>query len=362
MPFTLDPSKLELGDIILTRNKKGIKSWVIRIFTASPFSHAALYVGGNSYMEALGCGVHAQNIFRGTFRKKTDVIVLRKPGMTPDEKQRVVEFVRYRHGMAYSVPDAIKSGLSVILGVKIPFRMKENQTFCSQLVASAYEGIGIESFNGRKALFVRPKDIYKEKRFSRIDDVYREITDDEKDVAAQKGLIDIQDEIVSSMMAQIWKVLKKEGVFIKGVSEIDFGISMIANQRRKADADEQIEQIIQKSGYLDMWKFDMDKCPENYSMSELKKAHPNASLRELAARASDKVMMWDGFINLRLINISAAEENYNQLRLKTSKLLLDLEKTLLANAQKARDEFDTFLRTLWSKGLTPQVLNNICKE
>lgn len=359
MPFTLDPLKLKEGDIILTRNKRGVKSWLIRIFTASPFSHAALYVGNNSYMEAIGCGVRAQNIFRETFRKKTDVIVLRNAKMTPAEKQKVVEYVRYRHGMAYSVLDAIKSGLSVILGVKIPFKMKENQTFCSQLVASAYGDIGMESFNGRKALFTRPKDIYKEKKFSRIEDVYREITDEEKEIAAQKGLIDKQDEIVSTMMSQIWKVLKKEGVFIKGVSEIDLGIHKIVDQRKKATADKQIEQIIRESGYLDMWKSDMDKCPENYSMFGLKNAHPSAGLKELAARASEKVKMWDGIIRLRRNNVYAAEKNYEESQLKTSKLFLDLERTLLSNAQKAHDEFDSFLRGLWNMGLTPQVLNNM---
>lgn len=271
MPFSLDPSKLRMGDIILTRNKKGPISWLIRLFTISFFSHAALYVGGNSYMEAIGCGVHAQNILRLTFRRKTDVVVFRYAGLQRDDLKRIVEFVRYRHGMAYGIIDAIKAGVYAIFGGKIALKMHANQTFCSQLVASAYSEIGVKNINGRSNLFVRPKDVYKEKKIERVADVYRKITNEEEKIAAKEGIIDGQDKVVSSMMKKIWKVLKKEGVYIKGVSEIDRGIYEIKSVQKRNEVDHKIGKIIRNSGYLEMWKWDMDNSPENYSIAELQK-------------------------------------------------------------------------------------------
>lgn len=357
MPFSLDPSKLHMGDIILTRNKKGPISWLIRLFTISFFSHAALYVGNNSYMEAIGCGVHAQNILRLTFRRKSDVIVLRYPGIKQQEIRKIVDFVRYHYGMAYGFFDAVKAGLYAILGMKCFFEMKENKTFCSQLVASAYREIDMSSFNGRKALFTRPKDFYKEKKFERVDDIYREITDDEVKMARKKGLIDLQDKIVSLMMSKIWKILKKEKVFIRGISEIEDGICQIKDVKRRRVIDNLIVQVIRESGYLNMWEYDQKKCPENYSLMELKKKYPK--LRELAAAASDKVQMWMDIANRHQHNFMVTKVKYEQEHLETTKVLLDMEELLFFNALKSGKEFDDFLRNLWNQGITPEVLETM---
>lgn len=357
MAYRLDSSKLKKGDILLTRNKKGIVSWLIRIFTLSPYSHAALYVGGNSYMEAIGCGVHARNILRETFIHKRDVIILRANEYDNQQIGQIIDFIRFRHGMAYSVCDAIKSGISIIFGIKLPLKMHSHQTFCSQLVASAYASINEKKFNGRKCMFVRPKDIYKEKSLLRIDDVYESITDEEVAEAAKEGIIDKQDRIVSSMMKDIWAILKEEHLYIKGVSEIDFGIAQIKDESKRNIIDSQINEIIQKSGYLTMWKGDMEKCPENYSSMYLTLKVKNPVI--VARIASEKFNMWQSIAEMRKRNVEAAVANYNCLKLQTSKSFLELEVTLLEIAQKAMDEFDDFLRTSWNMGLTPHILNKM---
>lgn len=356
MPYTLDPSKLNTGDIILTRNKKGLISWLIRIFTLSPYSHAAIYVGDVSYMEAIGRGVHARNVLRETFYKESDVIVLRDDSLTKSQIDSIINYVRFRHGMAYSVLDAIKSGITAIVNFKLPFKMHDNQTFCSQLVAGAFESVGKNSFNNRQYLFVRPKDIFKEKSLKKIDDVYRLITKKQMIEAQKKGIIDSQDKIVSSMMKKIWKILKQEKIFIKGVSEIDFGIFQIENISRRNLIDDKIDKIIHESGYLDMWKDDMEKCPENYSSIKLMK-FPNP--KYAAAAAANKVRMWHNIAQMRAQNVSAAKQNYNLFNLKTSKSFLELEINLLEIAQNAEKEFDDYLRSLWCMGLTPKILKNM---
>lgn len=357
MPFRLNPSKLKKGDIILTRNKKGIVSWLIRIFTWSPYSHAALYVGENSYMEAIGCGVHARNILRETFVRKKDVIVFRTNEYSNQQIEHVINFIRFRHGMAYGTLDAIKSGISMIGKIKLPFKMHANQTFCSQLVASAFNSVNNKKFNGRTCLFVRPKDIYKEKSLMQVIDVYNSITDEDAAEAAEEGIIDKQDRIVSSMMKKIWTILKKERIYIRGVSEIDLGISRIDDESIRREVDDKINTVIQESGYLTMWKDDMEKCPENYSSMRLLMKVKNPAVA--AQMAAEKVQMWQSIASFRKKNVEAARSNYNFLKLETSKSLLELEETLLGIAVKARDEFDDFLRNLWNMGLTPDVLYKI---
>lgn len=340
MAYRLDPSKLKQGDIILTRNKKGLVSWLIRIFTLSPYSHAALYVGNKSYMEAIGCGVHARNIYRETFNYKSDVIILRTNEYNNQQIGQIIDFIRYRHGMAYSVSDAIKSGISIVFGIKLPLKMHFHQTFCSQLVACAFASINGKKFNGRNCMFVRPKDIYKEKSLRHVDDVYEYITEEEVAEAAEEGVIDKQDRIVSSMMKEIWAILKEEHIYIKGVSEIDSGIAQIKDEAKRNKVDSQINEIIQKSGYLTLWKDDMEKCPENYSYFSL--ILKTNDIGFAIDKSCERFFMWKEIVQRRQENVKKAELNYNNFKLQTSKTLLDLEKTLLQIAEKAMNKFNIF--------------------
>lgn len=48
---------LEIGDIILTADDNSLISFAIRLASMSPVSHAAIYVGDNTFVEAVAKGV-----------------------------------------------------------------------------------------------------------------------------------------------------------------------------------------------------------------------------------------------------------------------------------------------------------------
>ena len=58
----VDISALETGDILLSAGKGITDLRAVELFTTSPVSHAALYVGGGDLVEAVGEGVRRRSL------------------------------------------------------------------------------------------------------------------------------------------------------------------------------------------------------------------------------------------------------------------------------------------------------------
>ena len=94
--YTLNSANLERGDIILTTSKDRLSN-VIRIVTFGPFSHAMLYLGGGSCIDAGGpeTRVSAHNIQRIFFDSPKHCSVLRlKNQLLEAEMDKVMAFAR----------------------------------------------------------------------------------------------------------------------------------------------------------------------------------------------------------------------------------------------------------------------------
>lgn len=155
----LNLSKLVAGDIIVTRSTttlfKRIKSKAIGLATGGEFSHVALYVGNGSIIEAIPNGVHSHNLLRIPFLSASDVKVLRLKPEIFDQKaiNHSIEFVRTNHGRQYAFIDTI---FSTPLFKKTDASTR-NKTFCSRLVASAYNNAGIPIVDNSN--YASPEDI-----------------------------------------------------------------------------------------------------------------------------------------------------------------------------------------------------------
>lgn len=132
--FILDMDKLEVGDIILTR-EKAVLSKGVRFFSQGEYSHAMLYVSRGSYIHSDNNGVHSGNIQRKLFEEADDVKVVRITESSYVKK--ACDYARNRIGAEYSVKDAIKSVLPKIN--KVP----NDKQFCSRLVAESYKYAGL---------------------------------------------------------------------------------------------------------------------------------------------------------------------------------------------------------------------------
>jgi hypothetical protein len=133
--FLLDMSMLEIGDILLTREKK-VLSKGVRHFSAGDYSHAMLYVAQGSYIHSDRKGVHSDNIQRKLFKRKDDIKVIRVCDFKNFSK--VCEYARNRVGTEYTIKDAIKSVASK------SDKISNDRQFCSRLVAESYYYAGLK--------------------------------------------------------------------------------------------------------------------------------------------------------------------------------------------------------------------------
>lgn len=157
--YIVDPHKLEVGDIIMSRDGK-IKSRLIRKVLDSEYSHVALYLGNCSLIEATFKGVHTENVLRLTMDDNDSLKVLRliKP-LSEDQKLHLRLIATDTYTAKYSIGGAFITGLnSYFTGDKEKITLNY-KNYCSNLIAECYEKIGIEMLPGKDKSLITPKDI-----------------------------------------------------------------------------------------------------------------------------------------------------------------------------------------------------------
>lgn len=148
---------LQPGDIVLS-STNGATSLGIRLLTFSPVSHAALYMGNDTFAEAVGSGIQTRSSEQFLSEEST-VVAFRHPGIDDDRAQAMQAFVQSQLGKKYNVAgvvlqapfsvsrqvcelplvpgvirDACIRGLALVhLGA-----VKNDRFFCSQFVLEAY--------------------------------------------------------------------------------------------------------------------------------------------------------------------------------------------------------------------------------
>ena len=134
--YVIDHSKLNLGDIVLTKEKK-ILSKTIRIATKGDYSHAMIVFREGSAVEADKRGVNSTVINRHIFKNTNDVIVLRHLPLRQSQQEAIVQYCSNQIGNRYSYKEAFwawrPKGGSI-----------SKRQFCSRLVSRAFMNAGIQ--------------------------------------------------------------------------------------------------------------------------------------------------------------------------------------------------------------------------
>ena len=151
-------AELQPGDIILS-STNGITSLGIRLFTFSPVSHAALYLGDDDIAEAVGSGIRTRKMSEFVEDEST-IVAFRHPAVRAAHADAMRNFAQAQSGKKYNVigvvlqapftlqrqycelplvpslvRDACIRGLAAIqLGVA-----RNDRFFCSQFVLAAYQ-------------------------------------------------------------------------------------------------------------------------------------------------------------------------------------------------------------------------------
>jgi hypothetical protein len=168
---------LRPGDIILS-STNGIVSVGIRALTVSPVSHAALYLGDDQIVEAVGSRIRIRNT-ADFMADESTIVAFRHPGLRDEHAHAMRDFARQHDGKKYNmvgivlqapftlqrqycelplvpslVRDACIRGLAAIqLGAA-----RNDRFFCSQFVLEAYQQARLP-LTSADPLLVSPADL-----------------------------------------------------------------------------------------------------------------------------------------------------------------------------------------------------------
>jgi cell wall-associated NlpC family hydrolase len=173
----VSPEELQAGDILLSADK-GVASAGIRLFTVSPVSHAAIYVGDGEIAEALGGGVRLRTMAR-VLEEESVVAVFRHPALDDERALTLRRFAREQIGKPYDfvgvmmhAPFALQRRVCELPGVPTVLREaclstlatfqliqgSDDRFFCSQFVLESYRAVGLPLTRARPH-WVSPGDI-----------------------------------------------------------------------------------------------------------------------------------------------------------------------------------------------------------
>ena len=129
-------SALAPGDIVVTAGD-GFFSGMIRGATGADVSHALVYLGNNTVIEAIPAGVE-QNLLTDALTGATLAVALRFPGLTARQFAVLRGFLKRAVGKKYDFVSASDSP-TVFCRVWSP----DAKFFCSELVVEAYRYAGV---------------------------------------------------------------------------------------------------------------------------------------------------------------------------------------------------------------------------
>ena len=163
---------LRPGDIVLTADN-GVKSSGIRLITLSPVSHAAIYVGDNQLVEAVGEGIRTRSV-QEFLQEESTIVAFRHPEFNEQHLPGMNAFVNKHMGQKYNylgimlqAPFAIERRLCELPLVPSLVRDfcirgvaavqlglgRNDQFFCSQFVLEAYRSAGLPLTDADPRLF-----------------------------------------------------------------------------------------------------------------------------------------------------------------------------------------------------------------
>lgn len=246
--YIFDLAGLELGDIILIRFPDDRMSNLIREKSHSNYSHAMLYVGGGSVVEA-GDIVEANNLQRTLLASPEDACVLRLTNELWSENvvKSATIYSRLNVGMQYSNSEARR------VRQEHTETVEPNRQICTRLVAQAYLHAGVELVETPD--YCTTREIEESPKLRRVDNVIIEATEKDIEIANSPNLLPKQTEIITSLLEHCRTILNRD---IQNFHQLTIETY---SQPDKVPA---VVAALQESGYLDLWKEEMELNPHLY--------------------------------------------------------------------------------------------------
>lgn len=247
--YIFDINKLRPGDIILQRFDDDPNSDRIREETGSLYSHAMLYLGQSSIIEA-GEIVETNNLVRILIDDPKTVCVKRlKPEYYSEELIiDTLVYAREFFGTEYSVKEALRA-------LKKPeSAIEPNRQICTRLVAQSFAKARLPIVENSD--YCTTKDIEDCVFLCDLEDYLKEAKQEDIDFAESYNVLQDQTESTKDALKKASALLNEDVQTIEQLS------NMACKYPQKA---KELCDIVRESGYLDLWKLEKKTNPHEYN-------------------------------------------------------------------------------------------------
>lgn len=249
-PRAFNQRLVKPGDIVLSTTPEALSRFIQTVIGAD-ISHAMICVGSASVIDSTGDGVHARNLSRIILEPGCAGHVLRPvQPLTPEQLKSVITYAREMVGTRYSKTGAAKS---VLAGVA-PGRRQ----FCSRLVGQAYRHAGVLLVD--QPDFCHPGELLKSSLLVEVPDVLVQLTPEQ--AAYRREDKDNVKEMRDGTNALLEKA-REISHDIESINDID------AYLMAHPEADGQLVEALRSSGYLELWRSELERNPWHYDIELL---------------------------------------------------------------------------------------------
>lgn len=315
----IDIDRLLPGDIVLTASRTSTGK-VVRLGTGGSVSHAMLCVQHGSVIDSTSDGVQASNLQRVFFEPGESVFAFRlRDALTPAQLRQVVDYARSQIGVRYSILEAARSAV----GVRRP---RHRRQFCSRLVAQAYAQAGVPLVADRD--YCTPEDLRGCNLLIDLGDVTEQV--DEAEVAAWRARPDPIARMKSVQNAILAEVRRLDPT-VEHFGDVDRVV------REHPEHDEALADAFISSGYLELWRHDLEVNPWHYDIEALEAVADHGNEQEIRSYCQSIIREHHSGGARYAAMLAHHRGSYRLAPRRTTSLLIALYERLVANDQALRD-------------------------
>lgn len=247
--YIFDINKLQPGDIILQRYEGDTNSEKIREKTGALYSHAMLYLGQGSIIEA-GDIVETNNPVRILIEdpKSVGVKRLKHEYYNDDLIINAIVYAREAYGTEYSVMEAFRALKKPAIAVE------PNRQICTRLVAQSFAKAGLSLVDNSD--YCTTKDIEDSPYLYDVEDFLKEATQEDIDFTDSYNVLEDQTKFTKEVLENASTLL------VEDVQTIEQLTNMACKYPDKAQG---LCDIMRESGYLNLWELEKDAHPHEYN-------------------------------------------------------------------------------------------------
>lgn len=308
---------MKQGDILFTA-RPGKISRSIRFTTNGEVSHAMICVQNGSVIDSTADGVQARNLQRELFEDDEQAFHFRlKEPPSREILEQVVDYARAEVGARYSIREAVRS----VVAIRNPRSRKQ---FCSRLIARVYKKAGMELVSD--ADYCSPEDLRSSPLLNQIPIEFETISDEE--IASMS---DDTNPIEATHLAQN-AVLDAARSIDPDLENFNDVYDLLVN---RPEADDVISSALKNSGFLDLWKMEIEKHPWRYTHGLIDTlSFPSDAVREYCIGTVKEA--YSGGVRFA-INLVQLQMLHQQHPRGSFRLEISLYDTLVRNDQNRRE-------------------------